>query len=190
MNRETAVNQLKETFRILNSDLNEIQNLLFEKQSEALDRALIRAYSAFIEGTLYQLRQVAIHSVGSWNAVFSVEEMMLLKELQVSLNKKGEIETKDNYERFLPMLLFTLKQYVRVHGANYEPDTSLKGWGAMRKFVEVRNLLMHPKSSGDLEIDKATSIEIQNAVSWFHDTCLSMFKECAKSDERYSRKDA
>ncbi|WP_286694674.1 hypothetical protein [Spongiibacter sp. UBA1325] len=190
MNRETAVIELKETFRILNDDLNEIQNLYIEKPSGALHRALIRAYSAFIEGTLYQLRQVAIHSAGSANAVFSAEELMLLKELQVSLNKRGEIETKDNYERFLPMLLFTFKQYVRVHGANFEPDTSVAGWVAMREFVKVRNLLMHPKSSNELEIEKDSSSEINKAVYWFHDTCLSMFSECSRADEHYSHKDA
>lgn len=133
MNRAIAVGELKETFRILNDDINVIQDLLLSNNNDALHRALIRSYSSFIEGTLFQLRQVALKSENSDVVIFSSEEVLLLKELQVSLSKKGEIEAKESYERFLPMMLFTFKQYVRVHGAKFEPNTGVDGWAP--KFI-------------------------------------------------------
>ena len=108
MSRKAAVKELRQNWKILNGDLVEIQKAVLENPSPTMDRAWIRAFAALVEGFLYQLRHVA-REEGKRNAILSDDEMFLLSERQVSLNKKGEIQLKNNVsrERLLPMLLFT-----------------------------------------------------------------------------------
>jgi hypothetical protein len=186
MSRELAVDSLKETFSTLSEDIDAIQELYENIMSDALARALARSYSAYIEGTLFQLREVAINSAKKVPNIFSADEWVLLIEKKPFLNSKGEIEVKDNFERFLPMLLFTMKQYVKIHGATFNPDTGDNRWDHMKRFVSFRNRLMHPKSDSDLDFTKEDLNSMLKAVHWFHDNSLNMFKACQEADEKYS----
>ncbi len=149
-----AVKELKETFSILHGDVEEVISLHGDEMEAFHVRMMIRTYSALIEGLLYQMRQVAINSEKEDHAVFSSEERIMLNEKSLSLNKKGEIEEKDNFERTLPMLLFTFKQYAKIHGGEFSPDTGGNGWKCMKQFIAIRNRIVHPKSKDYLVLSE------------------------------------
>jgi hypothetical protein len=109
MNRAEAVEELKATFAILDDDINEVRDIASGKMKGFHVRASIRAYSALIEGPLYQMRQVSISSEPNDFEIFSIEEKMIINEKSITLNHKGEIKEKDSYEKPLPMLLFTFR---------------------------------------------------------------------------------
>lgn len=185
MNRAKAVNDLKETFAILDADVKEIRKISDKEMSVFHVRTSIRTYSALIEGLLYQMRQVTLYSETDECKVFEFEEKMILNEKTFSLNDNGEVKKKDSFERALPMLLFTLKQYPKIHGATFSPDTSVHGWECMKIFISIRNRIVHPKSKGELELTHDEWRDINLGIDWFYSAIKAMFAECDKADEYF-----
>ena len=111
MSRAEAVADLKETWRILVDDLEEIENLYEERQTPTLFRTLIRTYSASYEGLLYQLRQVAFKSAPDHPEVevFSPEEMIFLQKGKIC-TVSGTMRRADTRTQ----MLCTLRLYGKI----------------------------------------------------------------------------
>ena len=45
----------------------------------------------------------------------------------------------------------------------------------MQNFVKVRNSLMHPKRSKDLEVDEESLVDMFKAATWFGTTVIDIF---------------
>jgi hypothetical protein len=187
MNRFEAVHNLKATFLILESDVKEIQKVANGNTTGFHVRMSIRTYSALIEGLLYQMRQVALNSEGMDHKVYSEGERLLLSELEYRLNDKGELKERNVSESQKPMILFTLKQFPKVHGATFSPNTSDSGWDSLGKFIKIRNRVTHPKSKEDLVLTQDEWREVNKGIDWFYDTIKILFAECSKADD-YFRK--
>jgi hypothetical protein len=186
MKRELAVNQMKSVFTLLSNDVEEIRVYGIENNNGFARRTLLRTHFAFIEGMVFQLRLVAIATAKDYPGLFSNEEVTLLKEERYQLSPKGKLETKVNFQKLLPMLLFTINCYTRIHGAKFTVKTDERGWEALKGYLRIRNNLMHPKSLSDLELDVSSLKISTEAAKWFKSTLLDMFAECAKADEHNS----
>jgi hypothetical protein len=185
MNREYAVNQLKAVFQSLSEDIEEARAYGREKPTNFAHRSLFRTHFAFIEGMAFQLRQVALFSVNEHPDFFAPGEMAILKEEKYFLSKKGEVDKQDNFQKLLPSILFSIRCYCRIHGAEFESNTGIQGWSSLQKYLDVRNQLMHPKSIADLEITEEKLKNCTEGAQWFKDTLLAMFDACNKADRKY-----
>jgi len=181
MKRSQAIEQLKAVYKVLAEDLNEIVAYGKKSPSPFAHRTLVRTHFALMEGLAFQLRQVTLASLQR-KGVLSPEEILLLKEERPALKKNGKVESIDSHQRPLPNLLFSIRCYVKNHGATYEPDTSNSGWAAMREFVQIRNRVTHPKSTEDLDLDDKQLQYVADAASWWKATMLGMFRACEEAD--------
>ena len=50
----------------------------------------------------------------------------------------------------------------------------------MRKFVQVRNQLMHPNSSADLKLNAEYRTEVNKGIDWFHVTIKELFRSAMR----------
>lgn len=184
MDGESAVAQMKEVFRVLSADINKICTYENFVNDEAAHRSLIRAHFAFIEGMVYQLRSIALASDADLS-VYSAEEISVLREKNYFLNQKGGIERQDSFERILPMMLFSMRAYAKLHRTTFSPDTGAHGWEAMRKYVKIRNALTHPKTLDDLVVNKEKT-EISSAANeWFQRNLTELFRVCEEGDRAF-----
>lgn len=184
MNRKQAVDQMKAVACILSSDIERIIQHEDFVTDEAAHRSVIRAHFAFIEGMVYQLRSVALAS-GADLGIYSPDEIAVLREDAYSLDNKGKIKRRDSFEKMLPMILFSMRAYARIHGATFEPDTSVHGWEAMKKYVSIRNALAHPKTVDDLTVTEEKTKISGEATAWFQDNLKSLLDACADADKSY-----
>lgn len=181
MIRMEAVYELKSVFSVLNKDLDAALQIGRQEPSQFAHRTLIRTYFAFVEGVAYQLRQVTRASLED-TVLLTQGEVSLLREERFQLNAKGEPEAKENFQSVLPNMLFSLRCYVKNHGAVFVPDTSHHGWQSMKKAVEIRNRITHPKSALGLEITDEDANHFINAAEWWKRTLLEMFQACGEAD--------
>nr|WP_290695070.1 hypothetical protein [Halomonas sp. UBA3074] len=185
MNRELVVRELQAVFKVLSEDIEGIRLYGQEHPTDLAHRTLLRTHFSFIEGMAYQLRQVALYSASEHLGFFSPEELAILKEEKYGLNKKGEIEVQGNFQKLRPAILFSIRCYCKIHGAEFEPDTSRHGWDAIGKYQVIRNQLAHPKSTADLKITDEKLKCSQDAAEWFKGTLLAMFHACDEADAKY-----
>ena len=136
------------------------------------------------------MRQVALSSRTNEQEVFTSEEFMVLSEKQYSLGSKGGINERVSFESALPVLLFTLKQYPKVHGAKFLLNAGDKGWKCMESFIAVRNRIVHSKSKSDREVTPSEWFDIEEGIQWFNSTVRMMFNECERADECFKKLDA
>lgn len=185
MKRAEAVAELKSIFDVLVTDVEAIINDEEFSTNESAHRSLIRTHFAFMEGMLYQLRRIALAAAYDHPNFFSFEEVSVLLEKNFKLDQKGEIVEQKSRSGFLQTMLFSFTTYAKLHGLDFKPDKSGKGWTAMKRYVEIRNQLVHPKNTEDLYID-AEKIETSNtASSWFKVTLLKLLNDCTDADAKY-----
>jgi len=115
MQRTEAVAQLKQVYSVLARDLDEIVEYGRSNPSPFAHRTLVRTHFALMKGFAYQLRQVTLASQELLSHL-SAAEICLLKEERYAINSKGHVEPRENYQNFLPSLLFTIQCYLKNHG--------------------------------------------------------------------------
>lgn len=187
MNRASAVAQLKDVYRVLSADLDAAVAYGKANPSAFAHRTLVRSFFALVEGLTFQLRQVTLATLESVPGQLSIAEAALLREVRYRLNSSGEPEESDEFQKMLPTLLFTVRTYVRNHGAQFTPDLSNHGWGALKKAVALRNRITHPKSLADLEIGEQDQKDMVEASIWWKATVLAMLDACDKADAQFGQ---
>lgn len=186
MDRTTAVQQLKDVYRILSSDMDAAVAHRGASPSPFADRTLVRTFFSLVEGLTFQLRQVTLSTLEPHHGRLTTAELSLLREERYFLNKKGETESGENYQRVLPNLLFTIRCYPKNHGASFTPDISHHGWHAMQHAVAVRNQITHPKSVADLTLTAQDLQHLVDASKWWTKTIFAMLDACDEADNYWS----
>lgn len=185
MQRAEAVEQLKSVYRILSADMDAAVAYSDSQPSDFAQRTIVRALFSLIEGLAFQLRTVTVASLEPHSGSLTTAELTLLREERYYLNNKGEPEIGENFQRFLPNLLFTLRTYVKNHGATFQADTSDNGWLAMQRSVNIRNRITHPKSVADLTLTEQDQRHLIEASAWWKKTLFDMFDACDRSDAEW-----
>lgn len=153
-----------------------------EDPSQFALRTNIRTSSAYIEGTIYQLRLVCTAASEDAPQLFSESEILLLKEKSVSLDSKGKVKEKDSFQKPIASVLFLFSLFSRIHNIEFKPNLSDHKWDSFQKFFKVRNDLMHPKNLLDFEIDEKKNMTCVEAVVWFNENLKALYRECEKAN--------
>jgi hypothetical protein len=187
MDRPGAVTQLQRVFTLLGEDLDRAVDFGKREPGQFALRTLYRTYFAFIEGVSFQLRQVSLATLKDTD-LLSDAELALLREERFQLNHKGVPETRENFQSFLPNLLFSIRCYVKNHGGTYEPDIGVAAWESMRKAVAIRDRLTHPKSEEGLHVSEDDERHLIAAAGWWKKTMVEMFAACGEADKHWRAK--
>jgi hypothetical protein len=181
MNRRTAVAQLQAVWSVLSSDVDAATTYVQIENTTYAQRTLIRAHFALVEGLSYSLRQVTLASLQG-TEFLTEAEVALLREERYSIDEKGRPKTAQQFLKFPDSLLFSIRCYVKNHGANFEPDTQHPGWSAMRMAVKVRDRVTHPKTVESLDLSDEDLQSFVDAAAWWKMTMLAMFAACKEAD--------
>lgn len=187
MNRADAVTQLKQTWTILNADIDAAVEYGRLNNTPYAQRALVRAFFAAVEGLSYQMRQVTLASLAGTEFV-TEEEVQLLREVRYSLDQNGRPKAAPTFLPFPESLLFSISIYAKNHGAVFEIDKSRSGWRALRQITQVRNNVTHPKAPESLTLTENDLKALSDASDWWHETLLKLFKACDEADEDWRAK--
>ena len=182
MNTQTP---LQETYLILDKDLACAREQWAQSDTPYARRTLIRTSSALMEGLVNQMGNFVLESIDHGvGFLFSSAELSILKEETYSLNKKGEVEDRANFQRFLPRLLHTTHCYMRLFDEEFNANTGVFGWECMQSLIETRNRLMHPKDAEDLNVTDKDFERAKKAFEWFNAEFSSIFE---KTTEKYNK---
>jgi hypothetical protein len=181
MNREEAVRELKAVVALLQDDVAKVVEYGKANPTPYAHRMFIRAEFALVEGLLHQMRQVTFASLAETD-LLRPEEVTLLRQVRYTLDKKGHITETEQFENFLPNMLFTLRMYAKNHGTEFEPNTGEVGWEAMHRAVRIRNSVTHPKSAACLDLSEQDMEVVFLASRWWERTVLNLFQACNEAD--------
>jgi hypothetical protein len=181
MDRRAAVAQLQAVWSILSRDVDTATAYGQIEKTPYAQRALVRAHFALIEGLSYSLRQVTLASLQGTEFLTDAE-VALLREERYSIDEKGRPKTAQQFLKFPDSLLFSIRCYIKNHGAIFDPDTQHPGWSAMRRAVKVRDRVTHPKTAESLDLSNEDLQSFADAAAWWKMTMLAMFAACQEAD--------
>jgi hypothetical protein len=151
-------------------DTKTAEELVSQTPTQFAKRAYIRSSFAYIEGTVWILKQACVGSAESADRpIFSPAEFALLNDESYDLKNNGETSVQTKFLRLPDNVKFTDKAIAKFFGSKAQIDGSSEGWGKFLKAIKIRNRITHPKSIHDYEVtDKEIDICL-NATHWFND---------------------
>jgi hypothetical protein len=162
-----AVIELSEVQESLGRDVLVCTKMLEHEGDPFWRRTLVRTSFAFIEGTIHRMKQLAFEVCSYEGISLSRSEAAMLLEEGYELNDKGEAISKVSYANITKNVRFAFKSLAHAYGIHYELKVDDAGWDNFRKALKIRDRLMHPKSSSDLNVDDADVAAVDKAVGWF-----------------------
>jgi hypothetical protein len=179
-----ALHVFQITVELLRKDVALCQQELEAAKVEDIQyrlRAFIRVLMAFIEGTIHQMRLVAL-STGS-KAKLSTGEEFLLRGMTANLRDNGEVQVR---EGFYPSgidrnIKLAFRVFVQAIESKHKPDYGGKGWQCLQQLIEIRNRISHPMTAEEFLISGDEATAIKEAYVWFMDTCAKLTRQYESS---------
>lgn len=179
----SVVVEFAQLAQLLKQDVDECHRLGKENwENQFWRRSIYRAAFTWIEGTAYQMKQVAFKTHGLLGTEFSREEIVLLLEESYSLRDNGRVkERHDNYQRTAPNLRFAYAAMARGFGCDLELDVGGEGWQMFLEAIATRNRLTHPKSLADLNVTDEELAALAKVIIWFDEHVGALGQVCTAS---------
>lgn len=194
----------QELIEVLRDDWLDVTELLRESEELYEDniqlnrRTLVRTLFAFVEGTLYAMKQQILVEYSLDRVQLSPAEFAILSEEAYTLKESGLLRAIKNYLQIKANVKFTLPFFAEKNDTNFEFTPSLKDnpiWQDFCSGVEIRNRLMHPKALEDLNVKDEEIESIVRTGEWFVEQIetisdrifqpkLEQFKRLASEDPR------
>lgn len=157
---------LQKTTNIVFEDAFRIAQALGTSDDPWLRRSYVRSIFAAIEAITFGIKRVTLQMSKHRQIKLDVDELERLKEVRIDSYGKPQ-------KRFLPFsdnIKFAFNVFAKVHGFHCVAQFGDSGWQAMLEAVSVRDRLMHPKSSQDLEVTARDIGRVQQAAHWYFTT--------------------
>jgi hypothetical protein len=158
--------ELTDMAQVLGQDSAEQYLTIQSNNSQTHRRAYVRSVIALIEGVLHRMKLTAAHLGGSMRTL-SIQEIVVINEVAFEVNDEGEVVSKSVFIKFLNNVKFAFSVYSKSFGSPFELSLGGNGWQNLRECVKVRNRLMHPKTTTDLEVAEAEVEAAKTAFDWF-----------------------
>jgi FtsZ-binding cell division protein ZapB len=171
----------RKVFRILNEDVekflqtrphptdNSMQIILDPTNlSESDRRTLIRSIYAFIEGMSYLTR---VDILSDFQDKLSTFESMAIREINYQVDGNGIVHESKAKIRTIALIKLTFNIATKNLDLGNQIECKGKGFESLSRCIKIRDRLMHPKSSKDLDVSDKEIKDAISAFTWFRD-CL------------------
>lgn len=162
---------LKETFKLWKYSHDElilIEKFLHSKKinDQFYRRLFVRSIFTIFESQLKVLREIVKIDVTINKSDINFEELVILKEKKVFLDKSGKPKSKDEYYSFEPSFKFTLNLFAKTFNSPLI-DFGNSSFESLMKLYKRRNDITHPKSDRKTIISDKEIIESIAMTKWF-----------------------
>lgn len=164
-------------------DLQEARKLFETSNPDFAARTFLRTLASEFEARLHMLSEILLH-LDHGKQRLSAEELLILKEISISLGRNGKITSSRKFYPFLDRLRFVLGCYERIYDLEIFFDKSDARWISVKKFIEIRNRITHPRSPDDLWIDPNDYDHLNHAQDWIRKALKSAFPTLPKQTKK------
>lgn len=158
--------QLLEMNHIMMDDMNKIvQMMTLDKDFEFWARNYIRAYGAWLEGSLWIYKMYLRSSPNGHFNKLEIQDKLYMMEMDWRITSKADIElsekkikTKENVKAFYKLMTKMFPEFKFDFGA--------KEWSLVMEFYDYRDAMMHPRNPDALILTKSKATELDQGRAW------------------------
>jgi hypothetical protein len=133
-------------------------------------RLIVRSIFAFIEGVIFQLKQLALMAVAEKPGLLKPEEIAVAREEDYELDDSGKITMTKAKLRFRANFRFAFGLIIKANNVDpkYMPDFGSHEWEILCKAIAIRDRITHPKTKSDLVISENEIRDTLRAYDWVY----------------------
>jgi hypothetical protein len=159
-----------------------------DEESQQAKRNSARALFAYIEGTVYAMKQAAYEIEQAPRVkMFTNAEATLLREEEYGLGDKGKVSIRSARLRTEPNLCFAFDAFARVFECDYALRLEGEDAAAFRRAIKIRDRLTHPKRTSELLVSETEFGDLFHVAQWFQDACNGLINAVDKKLEARKR---
>lgn len=173
------IGTIKNGLKPLLDDAFESEKILSEnRSSQFLRRVYIRSVFAYIEGSIWILKQVCLKakSMDGAKRKISISEYTILTEETYTLKGNGDIKTVSTSINLLDNIKFTYKTINRLFKGEINIGVGTIAWDNLIKAKSMRNRITHPKNNIDMTISDDEIDICEIVCSWHNELVHECFK--------------
>ncbi len=146
-------------------DVKDAEEILKVREDCHSRRSYVRALFAFVEGSVYFIKQTAFTAAIRSKIPLGLGYYALMREEAYSLDDKGGVRIqKDRYPSAADNLRFAVICVNEIFGSSISIDSSSRHWDDFKKAIKIRNRITHPKDLVEFEVS-ADEITLCKRVS-------------------------
>ena len=177
---------LNEWFEVSNLLYKDIENLLDTYQedwsSQPLRRMFVRSCWVLIEGDIYCMKRFTLRACELGGKILSADEHTFLSEVQMVADENGIVRQRDVHKGSLENLKGTLKIATSKFELGWTPDFGNQGWEQLRRSLDLRDRITHPKAAAELVILDDELNKHHSGFAWYLETIKKFQESC---DSKY-----
>ena len=137
-------------------------------------RSAVRAVFAFIDGCHEFVRGYVKDQAKIFRQSYSVSDIAVLSEESPYVDERGNVKVRPLRVPLVTSIKALVKLLEKNNDASHTVDLTHPGFAALSRAVEVRNRIVHPKSTEDLELSISDMQDVKAAFSWYLSFALRM----------------
>ncbi len=130
-------------------------------------RAFVRAFFAYVESSIYEMRLVVRAAADSGRVTLNVAERSLIDEESYELRENGKPEARPKFLKVERNLRFTLDLFQRVFGIVANVDFGGDGWLSFLTAVKIRHRITHPRDPNAIDLTLDEVATLVSAFGWY-----------------------
>lgn len=168
-----VLNEWLEVSNLLSKDITSLVDAYQDDwSSQPFRRMFVRACWALIEGEVFCLKQFTLRACELGGKSLASTERKLLSEVLMLGDDSGRIKRKDVRGSTHENLKKTLKIATSKFELGWTPDFGNQGWTLLRRSLDLRHRITHPKITADLIISDGELDIHRSGFAWFLETVL------------------
>jgi len=168
---------IKEPLLVLLEDAGVAEEYLEHHDSQFSRRAYIRSIFAYIEGTVWNLKQVCLNAKPAKGIrKMTPSEYTLLTEKTYELKNNGEPKAQSKFLRLPENIRFTFNLLNKLFKGNVSLGVGTENWDQFLQALDMRHRITHPKSSSEFQISNEEIEVCKSVFSWFNQLVNDCFQ--------------
>lgn len=149
-------------------------------------RTVVRTFFAAVEGEIHQWKRQALLLETVGIAQLDDGQRSILKEETYDLKENGSVKSRPLFTKTDQSLRFCINLINDAVNAGYELDLGEDNrWNSFKQAIGIRNRLMHPRSSDELEVTDDEVSVVRDAIAWFREVYGDFAEAVAKGLAKY-----
>jgi hypothetical protein len=172
--------------RKLLEDATAAEEYLEQQDSQFARRAYIRSVFAYVEGTVWLIKQTCLRAVvESKVSALSLPEQALLADVVYDLKSNGEPYEQQKFLRLPDNLRFAVRVVNRLCHSSVDLEVGSVRWERFLKVLDTRHQITHPKNATGIDVaDEEIKLAIE-ACGWFNETMQKIYQAFEDSGKQH-----
>jgi hypothetical protein len=142
-------------------------------------RAFIKTIISNIDGILYATKQIILESK---DKITNDKDIINLQEIRYEGSAKSKLKEIPVYPNFIENLKLVFRYYKTLYSPNYNLEKFYSGLEQYKIVKEIRNKIIHPKNTANLNVSDEELEKCKEFYSWFYTEYRKLLENDSKDD--------